>query len=144
MIDKCLTGQVVTESSPVYRTEPVVETSVIRLLFGAKETFTTLLQTNGFTTRTDFVLTTKTLSGGIGGVGQLPNLAGLVPSYTLVTSPVTRNTILTQTFTEQIKITFRNIPTLTTLTSTKVVSTQVTSYVTQTQSINPLAGLLSG
>ena len=43
MIDKCLTGQVVTESSPVYRTEPVVETSVIRLLFGAKETFTTLL-----------------------------------------------------------------------------------------------------
>ena len=136
--------QVVTESSPVYMTEPVVETSVIRLLFGAKETFTTLVQTNGFTTRTDFVLTTKTVSGGLGGAGQLPNLAGLVPSYSLVTSPVTRDTVVTETFTEQIKITFRNIPTLTTLTSTKVVPTQVTSYVTKTQSINPLAGLLAG
>ena len=127
-------------------TEPVVETSVIRLLFGAKETFTTLVQTNGFTTLTDFVLTTKTVSGGLGGAGQLPNLAGLVPSYSLVTSPVTRDTVVTETFTEQIKITFRNIPTLTTLTSTKLVSTQVTSFVTKTERVvptaNPLAGLL--
>ena len=61
-------------------------------------------------------------------------------------SPVTRDTVVTQTLTEQIKITFRNIPTLTTLTSTKLVSTQVTSFVTKTERVvptaNPLAGLL--
>ena len=135
-----------TESSPVLVTQPVVETSVIRLLFGAKETFTTLVQTKGLTTSTDYVLTTKTLGGaGLALANQqLPNLAALVPSFTLVTSPVTRDTLLTQTLTEQIRITFRNVPTLTTLTSTKVVSTQVTSYVTKTQSLNPLAGLIAG
>ena len=138
--------QVVTESSPVLVTEPVVETSVIRLLFGAKETFTTLIQTAGVTTSTDYVLTTKTLAGaGLALANkQLPNLAALVPSFTLVSSPVTRDTLVTQTLTEQIRITFRNVPTLTTLTSTKVVSTQVTSYVTKTQSLNPLAGLIAG
>ena len=129
-------------------TEPVVETSVIRLLFGAKETFTTLLQTVGLTTSTDYVLTTRTLPGpGLAGANQqLPNLAALVPSFTLVTSPVTRDTLVTQTLTEQIRITFRNVPTLTTLTSTKVVATQVTSFVTKTERVlptaNPLAGLL--
>ena len=127
-------------------TQPVVETSVIRLLFGAKETFTTLIQTVGLTTSTDYVLTTRTLpSPGLAGANQqFPNLAALVPSFTLVTSPVTRDTLVTQTHTEQIRITFRNIPTLTTLTSTKVVSTRVTSYVTKTQSLNPLAGLIAG
>ena len=135
-----------TESSPVLVTRPVVETSVIRLLFGAKETFTTLIQTAGVTTSTDYVLTTKTLAGaGLALANkQLPNLAALVPSFTLVSSPVTRDTLVTQTLTEQIRITFRNVPTLTTLTSTKVVSTQVTSYVTKTQSLNPLAGLIAG
>ena len=124
----------------------MVETSVIRLLFGAKETFTTLVQTVGVTTSTDYILTTKTLPAPRlpGANQQLPNLAALVPSFTLVTSPVTRDTLVTQTHTEQIRITFRNIPTLTTLTSTKVVSTQVTSYVTKTQSLNPLAGLIAG
>ena len=124
----------------------MVETSVIKLRFGAKETFTTLVQTVGVTTSTDYVLTTRTLAGGglAGANPQLPNLAALVPSFTLVTSPVTRDTLVTQTHTELIRITFRNVPTLTTLTSTKVVSTQVTSYVTKTQSLNPLAGLIAG
>ena len=137
-----------TESSPVLVTRPVVETSVIRLLFGAKETFTTLIQTAGVTTSTDYVLTTKTLAGARLALAnkQLPNLAALVPSFTLVSSPVTRDTLVTQTLTEQIRITFRNVPTLTTLTSTKVVSTQVTSFVTKTERVlptaNPLAGLL--
>ena len=124
----------------------MVETSVIKLRFGAKETFTTLVQTVGVTTSTDYVLTTRTLAGGglAGASPQIPNLAALVPSFTLVTSPVTRDTLVTQTHTELIRITFRNVPTLTTLTSTKVVSTQVTSYVTKTQSLNPLAGLIAG
>ena len=104
------------------------------------------MQTVGVTTSTDYVLTTRTLAGGglAGASPQIPNLAALVPSFTLVTSPVTRDTLVTQTHTELIRITFRNVPTLTTLTSTKVVSTQVTSYVTKTQSLNPLAGLIAG
>ena len=136
----------------------MIETSVIKLFLGAKEYFTTLTNTQGVTVKTDYILATKTinsptglggLTAGLGGLAEVdqPGLGlGLLPSYTVVTSPVTRDTIVTQTLTEQIRITFRNIPTLTTLTSTKVVSTQVTSFVTKTERVlptaNPLAGLL--
>merc|ERR1719242_1770331 len=147
-----LQPQVITESSPVYKTEPVVETSVIKLFLGAKEYYTTLTNTNGVTVKTDYILSTKTINAptGLGGLTVGPaeeqRGLGLVPSYTVLTSPVIRNTILTQTLTEEIKITFRNIPTLTTLTSTNLVSTQVTSFVTKTErvlpTVNPLAGLL--
>ena len=144
--------EVITESSPVYKTEPVVETSVNKLFLGAKEYYTTLTNTNGVTVKTDYILSTKTINAptGLGGLTVGPaeeqRGLGLVPSYTVLTSPVIRNTILTQTLTEEIKITFRNIPTLTTLTSTNLVSTQVTSFVTKTErvlpTVNPLAGLL--
>ena len=67
--------QVVTESSPVYKTEPVVESSVLQLFLGAKEFFTTLTSTVGFTTKTDYVLSTRMVSGG--GLGALAGLGGL-------------------------------------------------------------------
>jgi len=153
--------QVITESSPIYKTEPVIQTSVIKLFLGAKEFYTTLTQTNGVTTKTDYVYSTRTVNGGLGGLAgalgglgqaqptpQQPaaGLGGLLPSFTVVSSPVTRNTVITETVTEQYKIRFRNQPTLTTVTSTKLVSTQVVSFVTKTQrvapSANPLAGLL--
>ena len=156
--------KVITESSPIYKTEPVIQTSVIKLFLGAKEFYTTLTQTNGVTTKTDYVYSTRTVSGGLGGlsgllggfgqiggaqqVAQQPaqGLGGILPSYTVVSSPVTRDTVITQIITEEYKLRFRNQPTLTTVTSTKLVSTQVASFVTKTQrvvpSANPLAGLL--
>ena len=60
----------------------------------------------------------------------------------IVSSPVTRDTVITETNTEEFKVIFRNRPTYTTLTSTTLVTTQVVSFVTQTVTSNPLAGLL--
>ena len=136
--------QVITESSPVYITEPLVDTTVLKVFFGARETYTTLVNTNGMTTRTDFVITTKTINNNNRGLGaaNLPALAAMMPSYTILTSPVTRDTVVTETHTEEFKITFRNQETFTTITSTNLKSTQVTSFITKTQTINPLAGLL--
>jgi len=159
--------QVVTESSPVYKTEPIVETSVIKLFLGAKEFFTTLATTVGLTTKTDYVYSTRTVSGGLNGIGNLqalggvqlgnqqqvvqntpqtPQIGGILPSYKLVSSPYTRDTVVTSTFLESFKIRFRNQPTFTTITSTKLVTTQVVSFVTKTEqvvpSVNPLAGFL--
>ena len=139
--------QVVTESSPVYVTEPVIDTTVLKVFFGARETYTTLVNTAGVTTRTEYVTSTRTLAPGLGGLGQQQGVANLpalplLPSYTVVSSPVTRDTVITETQTEEFRITFRNQETFTTITSTKLVSTQITSFVTQTQTVNPLAGLL--
>ena len=59
----------ITETTPVYKTEPVIDTSVIKLTFGAKEIFTTITETHGVTTRTDYITATKTVNGGgLGGV----------------------------------------------------------------------------
>ena len=137
----------VTESSPVYVTEPVIDTTVLKVFFGARETYTTLVNTAGVTTRTEYVTSTRTLAPGLGGLGQqqgVPNLPALplLPSYTVVSSPVTRDTVITETQTEEFRITFRNQETFTTITSTKLVSTQITSFITKTQTVNPLAGLL--
>merc|ERR1712203_50606 len=144
--------QVVTESSPVYKTEPVVESSVLQLFLGAKEFFTTLTSTVGFTTKTDYVLSTRTVAGGgLGGLGALGGLQAQAPrgiggllgqGIKIVSSPVTRDTVITETNTEEFKVIFRNRPTYTTLTSTTLVTTQVVSFVTQTVTSNPLAGLL--
>ena len=158
--------QVVTESSPVYKTEPVVESSVLQLFLGAKEFFTTLTSTIGFTTKTDYVLSTRTVSkGGLGGLGALGALGGLgglqqqreqqAPQglgallgqgigqgIKIVSSAVTRDVVVTETDTEEYQLVFRNRPTKTTLTSTRLVTTQMVSYVTQTITSNPLAGLL--
>ena len=139
--------QVVTESSPVYVTEPVIDTTVLKVFFGARETYTTLVNTAGVTTRTEYLTSTRTLAPGLGGLGQQQGVANLpalplLPSYTVVSSPVTRDTVITETQTEEFRITFRNVETFTTITSTKLVSTQITSFITQTQTVNPLAGLL--
>ena len=57
--------------------------------------------------------------GGLGGLGGLSGLNGLAgdsqnqiggflqPSFTVVSSPVVRNTVETQTFAQELKITFR-------------------------------------
>ena len=149
-----------TESSPVYKTEPVVESSVLQLFLGAKEFFTTLTSTVGFTTKTDYVLSTRTVSkGGLGGLGALGGLQGLQPKLEqqapqqglgallgqgvkIVSSAVTKDVVVTETDTEEYQLVFRNRPTKTTLTSTRLVTTQVVSFVTQTITTNPLAGLL--
>ena len=43
-------------------------------------------------------------AAGFGGLG----LGGLLPSYTVVSSPVTRDTVITETLTEEFKLNFRN------------------------------------
>ena len=64
----------ITESSAVYKTEPVIETSVIKLTFGAREIFTTITETAGVTTKTDYIYATKTINGG--GLGGIMGIIG--------------------------------------------------------------------
>ena len=135
-------GVAVTKSTPVsVRTETVYATSTIPLFLGAKKFFTTLTQSIGMTTITDYK--TETV-GGFGG-GGIGNAAG--PGFTITSSPVIKDTVVPTTILKEIKITLRNKPLTTTLTTTTSVSTQVTSYVTKTvrtnvvPTVNPLAAL---
>ena len=59
----------------------------------------------------------------------------------MVTSEaVVKDTVIPSTITKEIKITFRNTPTITHLTSTTMVSTRVTEYVTKTVAPGGIGG----
>merc|ERR1712223_1589419 len=81
--------QVITTSTPVYKTETLYSTSTIPLFLGAKKFFTTLTQAVGVTTRTEYETTTQTVNNanGFGNFGQ--NLAQnpLQPSGGQIAAP---------------------------------------------------------
>ena len=73
------------------------------------------------------------------------------PGFTITSEPIIKDTVIPTTIYKSVKITFRNKPTTTTLTSTSTVSTQITSYVTKTiplsqvnPTLNPFSGGLGG
>ena len=73
------------------------------------------------------------------GTAPIPTVQPIAPGpkTTIVSSPVTKTTIVTITETEEYKIRFRNKPIMTTVTNTKVVSTTFISYITHTSTIQP-------
>ena len=156
----------------MYKTETLYSTSTIPLFLGAKKFFTTLTQAVGVTTKTEYETTTQTVNNanGFGNFGaglnfnqqQRPSggqiaapIAAAGGGFIVTSEPVIRDTQVPSTVTKEIRITFRNTPTVTTLTSTTLVKTQITSYVTRTVrnqatlspgsgfgGFNPLAALL--
>lgn len=131
-----LQPKVVTLTAPVVETEETFETRTLTLGLAGKELVTTLVEPVGLTTRTSFTYLTTTLANP-----ALP----LVPSTTIVSSPVVQSTVITQTDTQQYRILFRNRPITTTLTNTKLITTLATNYITETVTLlpsNPLMGIL--
>jgi hypothetical protein len=162
------------QSTPVYRTETLYSTSTIPLFLGAKKFFTTLTQAVGVTTITEYETSTQQVNNanGFGNFNQnnfnqnqnqnqqnqqqlfaAPKMGG--GGYVVTSEPVIRDTQVPSTIYKEIRITFRNTPTVTTLTTTSLVQTQITSYVTRTVrnqqtlgagagfgGFNPLAALL--
>ena len=162
------------QSTPVYRTETLYSTSTIPLFLGAKKFFTTLTQAVGVTTITEYETSTQQVNNanGFGNFNQnnfnqnqnqnqqnqqqlfaAPKIGG--GGFVVTSEPVIRDTQVPSTIYKEIRITFRNTPTVTTLTTTSLVQTQITSYVTRTVrnqatlgagngfgGFNPLAALL--
>ena len=143
--------QVITTSKPILRTETLFSTSTIPLFLGAKKFFTTLTQAVGVTTITDYEMATQTVAPA-----AAPNAAlfGLqqqqqqpkqqqqqqrpqLPGLTVTSEAVVKDTTVPSTVTKEIRITFRNTPTVTKLTSTTMVQTQITEYVTRTVRAQP-------
>ena len=161
------------QSTPVYRTETLYSTSTIPLFLGAKKFFTTLTQAVGVTTITEYETSTQQVNNanGFGNFNNqnnfnqnqnnqnqqqlfaAPKIGG--GGFVVTSEPVIRDTQVPSTIYKEIRITFRNTPTVTTLTTTSLVQTQITSYVTRTVrnqatlgagngfgGFNPLAALL--
>ena len=111
-----------TLSSSVVKTETQLVTETIKLLHGNSARLTTLV-TPVLTTVTELSHVTSTLDHLV--------------TTTVISSPVTYSTSITQTETESYKVIFRARPITTTVVSTRVVPTVVTTYQTQTLTLAP-------
>ena len=148
--------------SPVIKTSTLFTTKTLPIFFGNKKHYTTVTSEIGVTTVTEYEAgqaaqqktiapfqqqqpQKPTLPIGLPAQNPLFNPINLQPSFTVTSEPIVQDTILPSTIFKEIKITFRNIETVTTLTTTSLVNTQITKYVTKTvqatPSINPALGL---
>lgn len=124
------------------------------MFLGAKKFFTTLTQAIGVTTKTEYETATQTVNAANGLFGGLPFAQQAAPAavpaqqaapgFIVTSEPITKETMVPSTVTKEIRITFRNTPTVTTLTSTTMVTSQITEYVTRTVRAQPTLGPAAG
>ncbi|XP_066245650.1 uncharacterized protein [Euwallacea similis] len=141
-------GQVITTSKPVLKVETLYETHVLPVTQGHNTILSTISKVKGTFTKTDYEFGTSTLPPAfpqpipqipqipqIQQIPQIPQIPPLFPpqvgpQFTITTSPVTHNTIVTQTNSKVLKLTFGARTALTTVFSTTVVPTVLTTYMT--------------
>lgn len=126
-------GQIITSSKPVLKVETLYESHVIPIINGANTIFSTISKIVGTVTKTDYELATSVLPAP-----QPPPLIPQVnplfpqqqPQYVVTASPIIQNTVITETNSKVLKLTFGAKTAYTTIYSTKLVPTIVTSYLT--------------
>ncbi|XP_050435964.1 uncharacterized protein LOC126842826 [Adelges cooleyi] len=157
---------VVTASRPVLKLETVYETHALPVVNGGSTYYTTLSRPVGTVTKTDYELYTTTLAIPQPSAlfpqqpsilqpqptlfpqpslfpqqptpfPPQPTLFPQQPSFTIMSTPVVTQSMVTQTDSRVLKLTFGAKTAYTTLYSSSVFPTQVTSYLTQSVPVQP-------
>lgn len=124
--------QVITTSKPVIKLETVYESHVIPFFNGVSTSYSTISRPIATVSKTEYEIGTSTLPG-------LPIPPQINPlfqqhqqqQFQFATAPVVTQTMLTQTQSKVLKLTFGAKTAYTTLFSTTVVPTILTTYITQ-------------
>ncbi|XP_065367633.1 mucin-2 [Calliphora vicina] len=138
---------VITNSRPVVKLETLWESYVVPITNGQSTTFRTLSKAKGVVEKTDYVIETTTLSVPppiLPPSTINPFLLNLPQQFQTITSPVVHQTIVTQTESKILKLTFGAKTAYTTLYSTQVVPTLQTMYVTTSVPVQPTANPFQG
>lgn len=141
------TANVITNSRPVIKLETLWESYVVPITNGQSTLLRTLSKAKGVVEKTDFVVETTTLaiSTPILQPSTInPFLLPLPQQFQTITSPVVQQTIVTQTESKVLKLTFGAKTAYTTLYSTQVVPTLQTMYVTTSIAVQPTANPFQG
>lgn len=159
-----LPAPVLTTSRPVLRFETLYETHALPVVNGGSTYYTTLSRPVATVTKTDYELVTTTLAipqpqspplfppqqpqlqqpqfpntplfPQQQFLQQTPQLFPQ-PSFAITSSPVVTQSMVTQTDSRVLKLTFGAKTAYTTIYSSSVVPTQVTSYITQSVAVQP-------
>lgn len=131
---------VVTSSTPIVKIETIYDTHVLPIINGASTIFTTLSRPIGTVTKTDYEMITSSLPAL--PIPPLPPVNPLFPAqpqFQVQSTPIVTQTMLTQTNSKVLKLTFGAKTAYTTLFSTTVVPTMLTTYLTQSIPVQPTA-----
>ncbi|KAL3265497.1 hypothetical protein HHI36_009701 [Cryptolaemus montrouzieri] len=140
--------QVITTSKPVLRVETLYESHVIPITNGPNTFSTTLSKIVGTITKTDYEFGTSTIAPALPPALQFPQapvnplfppVPQPQPQFSVTSSPVVQSTIVTQTTSKVLKLTFGAKTAYTTVLSTTVVPTVLTTYVTASVPVQPTA-----
>ncbi|KAL1377467.1 hypothetical protein pipiens_016239, partial [Culex pipiens pipiens] len=137
---------VITSSKPIVKLETVFESHVLPIINGANTIFSTISRPIGTITKTSYEVVTTTLpSLPIPPIPQLnPFQIQPTQQLQLQSTPVVTQTVVTETNSKILKLTFGAKTAYTTLYSTKVVPTQLTTYLTQSVAVQPTAAAFPG
>lgn len=130
--------QVLTSSKPVIKLETIFESHIIPVINGASTSFSTLSRPIATLSRTEYEPVTTTVTP------SLPPINPFQQQFSLVSTPVVTNTIVTATESKVLKLTFGAKTAYTTLYSTRVVPTVLTTYMTQSVPVIPTAAAFPG
>ncbi|XP_058460897.1 mucin-2 isoform X2 [Malaya genurostris] len=135
---------VITSSKPVVKLETVYESHVLPIINGQSTIFSTISRPIGTVTKTNYEVVTTTLPTlPIPPIPQL-NPFQPQPQVQLQSTPVITQTVVTETNSKVLKLTFGAKTAYTTLYSTTVVPTQLTTYLTQSVPVQPTAAAFPG
>lgn len=139
-------GQVITTSKPVIKIETLYESHIIPITNGGSTILSTISRPVGTATKTDYEIGTSVLAAlpALPALPQLPIPQLPIPpiqppvnplfpqqqQFALTSSPFVQNTLLTQTRSKVLKLTFGAKTAYTTIFSTTVIPTAVTTYIT--------------
>ncbi|XP_072747385.1 uncharacterized protein [Anoplolepis gracilipes] len=132
--------QVITTSKPVVVLETMYESHVIPVVSAGNTIYSTLSRPVGTVPRTSYEYGTSTLSPvlqpQVPQVPQVP-LFPQQPQFTVTSAPLVTQTLATISDSRVLKLTFGAKTAYTTLFSTRVVPTELTTYVTNTVPVQP-------
>lgn len=134
---------VITSSKPVVKLETIYESHVLPIINGHNTMYSTLSRPIGTITKTNYEVVTTTLPTL--PIPPIPQLNPFQqPQVTVQSTPVVTQTVVTETNSKVLKLTFGAKTAYTTLYSTNVVPTQVTTYLTQSVPVQQTAAAFPG
>ncbi|KYN18307.1 hypothetical protein ALC57_09414 [Trachymyrmex cornetzi] len=132
--------QVITTSKPVVTLETLYESHVIPVVNSGNTIYSTLTRPVGTVPKTSYEYGTSTLNPvlqpQVQQVPQLP-LFPQQPQFTVTSAPIVTQTLATISDSRVLKLTFGAKTAYTTLFSTRVVPTELTTYITNTVPVQP-------
>ena len=136
--------QVVTTSKPILKIETVYESHVLPVINGASTSYSTISRPVATVSKTEYEYGTSTLPAL--PVQPVNPLNPLFPQqqFAVTSTPVVTQTVVTETESKVLKLTFGAKTAYTTLLSTRVVPTVLTTYVTQSIPVQPTAPAFPG